>query len=79
MIPIYTSDNHFVQSASEAFILANEQRFKLVRNRRGYLREAHLKPGCSLDERPASKIGIAFRQSLGAGMVWALGGVRGSA
>ena len=78
MIPIYSAGNRFIQLESEERILASQQHFQLIRNRRGQIREAHLKADVSLDARPSSRIGRAFEQTLSSGHVYALGGVRGS-
>ena len=53
--------------------------FTVVRNRRGYLTRAYVKRVVPLDDRPASPLGLAFRQHLECGStVWALRKVRGS-
>jgi hypothetical protein len=78
MIPIYSASGHLLRWEPENRVRANAQHFDLIENRRGHLKEAHLKADVSLDVRPSSGIGESFLQTLANGRVYALGGVRGS-
>jgi hypothetical protein len=78
-IPIYSANGHLLHWAPEEGVLENARHFTLVRNRRGHLKRAVLKPAdLSLDLRPTSSVGLAFRQPLSAGSCYALHGVAGS-
>lgn len=78
MIPIYSSNGHLLRWEAESKVRDNAHHFNLVQNRRGHLKEAHLKADLSFDDRPASRIGQTFTQTLATGRVYALNGVRGS-
>ena len=78
MIPIYSADNHFLRYEHEERVHANLQRFDLITNRRGHLREAHVKRDVSFDLRPSSNLGQSFLQRLSTGATYSLHGVRGS-
>ena len=62
----------------EEHLLANEAHFRIVRNRRGYIKRAYCRDSMSLDRRPSTRLGMSFEQMLPSGPVWALGGVTGS-
>lgn len=92
-IPIYDSGGRLMRFAEAESIIEHQHHFRLVRTRRGHLKEAHLRSAklCrdkdryvvaaitdSLDVRPRSNIGRHFEQPLRTGHVYALRGVIGS-
>ncbi len=77
-IPIYDSSGRLMRFSEAEPILEHQHHFRLVRTRRGHLKEAHLRNIESLDSRPTSSLGMAFEQPLSTGHVYALQGVLGS-
>jgi hypothetical protein len=75
-IPVYSSSGNLVHSLhmSPADIDTHTIHFaRIVRNRRGHITRAYLRTGLfSLSDRPSSRIGITYLQSLDSGHVWAM-------
>jgi hypothetical protein len=76
-IEIRAADGSFLRNCSLDLIEKNLAHFTVVRNRRGHIKAAILKPDL-LPLVNLSKTGYSFQQTLPSGRVWALQGVIGS-
>lgn len=78
LIPLHSEHGYILRMLPICDVEAAEPHLRIIRNRRGHVKRAYLKPDTSLDRRPDSGIGIAFEQELSTGLVWALRGTKGS-
>jgi hypothetical protein len=73
-IPIYSPDGQLVRlNAPVAFLEANEGHFRIIRNRRGHIKRAYLRPSALID-RPIwqGNAGQTFVERLAGGWVWSM-------
>ena len=76
--PLHSAQGYILRMLTLSEIEAAGGNVRVVRNKRGHVTRAYLKPQFSLDNRPTSRIGLAFEQVLDSGHVWALHGAIGS-